>query len=213
MEKKAIIYARVSSVGDRQNTDRQVSDLKTYASKNGIEIVRVFAEHISGAARNEDRPVLIEALAFAKCNQINIVLFSELSRLGRSVYEVQEAIKELRDAHVNAFFLKEGFSIFDDYGKESIVIPILVAVLGTAAQLERENIAYRLKSGRELAKRNGVKMGRKVGYRKPAERKKEEYAEVLKSLRKGNSLRDTAQLTGISLSTVKRLKKEFIKTQ
>ena len=44
-----IIYARVSSIGDRQSTERQVKDLSEYAKYKGIEIRKVFEEHISGA--------------------------------------------------------------------------------------------------------------------------------------------------------------------
>ena len=56
----AVIYARVSSTNDRQSTDRQVSDLNGYASKNDINVVKTFEEHISGAKRNEERPILCE---------------------------------------------------------------------------------------------------------------------------------------------------------
>lgn len=51
--KKAVIYARVSSTNDRQSTDRQVIDLKAYASCNDMEVVKVYEEHISGAKKND----------------------------------------------------------------------------------------------------------------------------------------------------------------
>ncbi len=53
-----VIYARVSSIGDRQSTERQVKDLSDYVAYKGLEVRKVFEEHISGAKRNEDRPVL-----------------------------------------------------------------------------------------------------------------------------------------------------------
>ena len=54
----AVIYARVSSVGDRQSTERQVKDLSDYALYKQLEVRKVFEEHISGAKKNEERPVL-----------------------------------------------------------------------------------------------------------------------------------------------------------
>ena len=48
----AVIYARVSSLSDRQNTERQVSDLKQYAVYQKLEISRIFEEKISGAKNN-----------------------------------------------------------------------------------------------------------------------------------------------------------------
>ena len=59
---KAVIYARVSSTGDRQSTARQVADLKSYAATGGMDIAGIYEEHISGAVRNEDRAVLQECL-------------------------------------------------------------------------------------------------------------------------------------------------------
>ena len=56
-QKKAVIYARVSSIGDRQNTDRQVKDLMDYAAYQKMEVRKVFEEHISGAKKNDERPV------------------------------------------------------------------------------------------------------------------------------------------------------------
>ena len=56
----AVIYARVSSVGDRQSTVRQVKDLMDYAEYKGLEVRKVFEEHISGAKRNEVFTCFIE---------------------------------------------------------------------------------------------------------------------------------------------------------
>ena len=81
--------------------------------------------------------------------------------------------------------------------------------------MERENIQYRLQSGRKvyvernLSETGKSGLGRKVGYRKPIERKKEEYKEVLKLLRACYPIRKVAKLTDVSESTVKRLKREF----
>ena len=211
---KAIIYARVSSTTDRQSTERQVADLSKYASANGLEVVKVFEEHISGATRNEKRAVLNSAIDYAIDNSIDVVLLSELSRLGRSVYELQEIVKKLVDNSINCFFQKEGFSILNADGSQNIITPILVSVLGVCAQLERENISYRLASGRKNAIDRGVKMGRKVGSTKSVEAKEKEYADIIKRLRKGDKMTDIAAWAkgkGIkcSLSTIKRLKKEF----
>ena len=61
-----------------------------------------------------------------------------------------------------------------------------------------------------MYKRNGGKLGRKTGYRKPEEIKKEEYQGVLKLLRKGYSVRSIAKIEGCGISTVMRVKKQFI---
>ena len=212
----AIIYARVSSTGDRQSTERQVIDLTDYADKNGITICKTFEEHISGAKRNDERAVLSECIEYAISNSVDVVLFSELSRCGRAVWEVLDTIRTLKDNGINAYFQKEGLSLFSEDGKtENVYLAVMLSVLCVCSQIERESIHYRLQSGRKvyvdknLAATGKSGLGRKVGYRKPLETKKEQYKEVLKLLRAGYPIRKVAKLTDTSESTIKRLKKEF----
>ena len=205
----AVIYARVSNTGERQSTSRQVADLTNYASLNGLKVVEVYEEHISGAKRNEERAVLTECIDYAVTNGVEVVLFSELSRCGRAVWEVLDTIRTLKDNGINAYFQKEGLSLFGADGKENPYLAVMVSVLGVCAQLERENITYRLNSGRAKYIADGGKLGRKVGSVKSKERKQEEYGKVIRSLKQGKSIRDTAAICGVSVSTVQRVKKEF----
>ncbi len=207
--KQAVIYARVSSVGGRQSNERQIRDLQAYADHEGYTVCKVFDEHISGAKRNHDRPVLCECMDYCVTNHIDILLISELSRLGRKVDEVLENVKFCKDHHLNIYFLKENLSIFNPNGSENPFLTIMIAVLGTCAELEREAIYYRLNSGKEKYIADGGKVGRKVGYRKPMEVKEEEYREVIRHLKKGTTIRDTAKLTGHCVRTVQKIKKEF----
>ena len=210
METNAIIYARVSSVGERQSTERQVSDLRKYAEYSGFRIMRIFEEKISGAKKNLERPVLLEAIEYAKNNNIRHILISELSRLGRNAFEVLSTVKEMIDNGINIYFQKEQFSLLDEEGKPSLFAPIMIATLSTCAQLERDNIKFRLNSGREIYIAKGGKLGRKKGSIKSEEKLKEEYKETIQLLRKGYSVRNIAKLQGIGISTVQRVKNQFV---
>ena len=210
METNAIIYARVSSVGERQSTERQVSDLRRYAEYSGFRIKRIFEEKISGAKKNLERPVLLEAIEYAKNNNIKHILISELSRLGRNAFEVLSTVKEMIDNGINIYFQKEQFSLLDEEGKPSLFAPIMIATLSTCAQLERDNIKFRLNSGRENYIAKGGKLGRKKGSIKSEEKLKEEYKETIQLLRKGYSVRNIAKLQGIGISTFQRVKNQFV---
>ena len=194
-----VIYARVSSIGDRQSTERQVKDLSEYAKYKGIEVCKVFEEHISGAKKNDERPVLCEAMEYCKANRIGILLVSELSRLGRNAFEVLASVKELIDCGINLYIQKEQFTLLDDEGHPSLFAPIMIATLSTCAQ-------FRLQSGRKRYIENGGKLGRKVGSVKTEEQIRTEYREVISLLRKGYSIRDVAKLSGKGVSTVQRVK-------
>lgn len=205
--KKAVIYARVSSINDRQNTDRQVIDLTDFATKNSYEVVKVFEEHISGAKKNTERPILMECLDFAESNAIDIILCSELSRLGRNCDEVLKNVLHCKDTHINLYFQKENLSLFNSDGSENPYVNIMIAVLGTAAQLERDNIKFRLNSGRAKYIAEGGIVGRPVGTKKSSEQLRAEYPNVVKELKRGTSVRRTAKLCDVSNSTVQRVKK------
>ncbi len=207
--KTAIIYARVSSTTDRQSTERQIKSLTEYAGQNGYEVEKVFAEHISGATKNAERQALNECIDFAILNKTEI-LISELSRMGRAIWEVLETIKRCVDNGVNVIFQKEGLRLFDESGKVNGIMAIYISCLGFCAEKERENIYFRLSQGRELAKKKGVKMGRKVGSGKSRERMEQDYAKVIKLLKKGESMRNVAKICDVSLSTVQRVKKEYL---
>lgn len=203
----AAIYARVSSVSDRQNTARQVADLNRYAVLSGMEVVRTFEEHISGAKKNDERPVLCECLDYCEANNVGTLLLSELSRLGRNVWEVQENVRRCMASGLNVYFQKEQFSLFMADGKENPFTAIFVAVIGTCAQMERDNISFRLNSGRAQYIAKGGKLGRKAGSTESPEQVLEKYPAVVKLLRQGKlSMRQIAKVAECSLSTVQKVK-------
>ena len=209
--KKAVIYARVSSTieRNRQNTERQVSDLKAYAEFAKLEVVEVFEEYISGGKRNDERAILQDAIDYCIMNKMDFLLVNELSRVGRSTFEVLETVKTLIDNKINLYLQKEQLTLLDDNGKPSMFAPIMLATLATCAQIERDNIQFRLSSGYKNFKANGGKVGRKKGSIKTNEQKKEEYKEIIQLLKKGYSVRNVAKISNRGISTVQRIKTDF----
>lgn len=218
----ATIYARVSSIGDRQSTERQVRDLTSFAASNGLQLVHnAFTEHISGATKNSDRAILCECLDYCFTNKVDCLLVSELSRLGRSTWEVLENVKRCRDNHLNVIFQKEGLSIFNNDGTESFTLPVIISCLGMAAQMERENIKFRLNSGRDKFIAEGGKLGRKEGYRMSKEAYQKKYGDLIQKLTerkrhleaglrdKRDNVRAIADDFGVSVATVQTIRKEF----
>ena len=221
--KNAVIYARVSSIGNRQNTDRQVADLTAYAVKNGYSVVNIFTEHVSGAKGTKDRQTLSDCLTFIEdhANEVSILLVSELSRLGRNVDDVTKNVIAFKEKHINVYFQKEGFQLFDDNGEVNPFTNIFVAVLGTCAQIERDNIKFRLNSGLAQYRANGGRVGRKEGYQKPKEDYLAQYPELIQKLKerknhldngirdKDDSVRSIAQHFGVNVSTVQTIRGIF----
>lgn len=209
---RAVIYARTSSSGNqelRQDTTRQVNDLTAYCNGCGYEIEKVFEEHLT-AKNGTNRPVLTECVDYCKTNHVDILVTSELSRINRgSVFDTMTFVKDLMDAGINMYTQKEQFTLLDADGKPSIFAPVLLSCLSLANSIELESIKFRLASGRANAIKNGVKMGRKVGSVKTLDKLGEEYASVIKLLKRGQSIRNTAKICNVSVSTVQRVKKAF----
>lgn len=209
MERTTVIYARVSSDGKRQDTTRQVADLQAYAQKEGLKVCNVFEEHISGAKKNSERHILQSCLDYCFKHSVHTLLLSELSRLGRDVDEVLANIRLCKENHLNIYFQKENLNIFNADGSTNPFLTIMISVLGTCAQMERENILFRLNSGRAKYIKDGGKLGKPKGSTKSKEKKKEEYKEVISLLKRGVSVRNTAKIADVGISTVQRIKKEF----
>ena len=210
--KSAIIWARTSSSGaleTRQSTTRQVEDLQDFASRNHYHVDRVFEEHISGATRLSHREVLSSAITYAKENHIHTILTTELSRIGRSD-DVLYIVKECKDAGINIYFQKENLNIFQEDGKPNPFLNIFISCLSFAASAELEAIKMRLNSGREKWLRDGGRPGKPRGSGvKSKAQLATEYKSIIRNLRSGQSVRNTAKITGFSQSTVQRIKKTF----
>ena len=208
--KTAVIYARVSSSNDRQDTSRQIKDLENYAKLQNIEIVNVYEEHISGAKKIEERQILGECLEYCKRESVNFLLLSELSRLGRSTLQVLRSLEMLHESKVSVYIQNLGLYTLQPNGEVNPITSIMVTVLAEMANIERSNIQYRLDSGRANYISNGGKLGRKTGSIKTEEKKREEYKETIILLKKRYSVRNIAKLQGIGISTVQRIKNQFL---
>ena len=208
MSKTAVIYARVSSSGDRQSTDRQVADLRAFATREGFEVLEVYAENCSGA--REDRPELLRCVEYLKRGECSTLLVSEISRLGRSVKGVVNTIDELTKAKINIYLQDINLYTLLPDGSENPLAKVILTVLALGAEIERQSIVRRLNSGRERAIEKGVKLGRPKGSMMSNQELLNKYPEVVKKLRKGRSIREIAKICDVSASTVQRIKKAML---
>ena len=208
--RSAVIYARVSSENDRQDTTRQITDLQNYASRENIIIEKIFQEHISGVKKIEERAVLQECLDYCCSQGVSFLLLSEISRLGRSTLQVLRSLERLHEAKVSVFIQNLGIYSLQVDGSVNPLASIIITVLAEFSNIERTNIQYRLNSGRSQYVANGGKLGRKVGYRISDEEMREKYKNAITLLKKGYSVRAVAKLESLSHTTVQKLKNKFI---
>lgn len=207
---KAAIFARVSTSDGRQDVSRQVADLRDLCKKNNWTVAEVITEEISGAKRNNQRAGLQELFTLATSGRIDKVVISEVSRLGRTVRDGVEIIERLNDCGVSIYIQNIGMETLLSDGKPNFMFkPILLTLIGFA-EMERELLRERIKSGLENAKRKGKTLGRPKGKRTKQDfqekvRTKPEYKRAARELRAGQSLRNAAAIAGISVNTVRKI--------
>ncbi|MEY8606997.1 recombinase family protein [Muribaculum intestinale] len=204
MEKiKAVIYARVSTQG--QDYDRQLAELKQYADRMGYDIVKTFSEKISGAKKVEERQAMTELLNYVEVNKVDKVLIYECSRLSRRAVDFLSIIEIFNEKKISLYIHQNGLETLLPNGE---INPIATLVLGILAQfnsMERSLIRSRMESGYNNFRNNVGIVGRKTGYRKTSEQMKEEYAEEIRLLKKGYSLRNISKITHTSVNTLRKL--------
>lgn len=204
MEKvKAIIYARVSTAG--QDYDRQLTELKQYADRMGYDVVKTFSEKISGAKKVEERQAMSDLLNYVEVNKVDKVLIYECSRLSRRAIDFLSIIEIFNEKKISLYIHQNGLETLLPSGE---INPIATLVLGILAQfnsMERSLIRSRMESGYNNYRNNGGAVGRKTGYRKTSEQMKEEYAEEIRLLKKGYSLRNISKITHTSVNTLRKL--------
>ena len=119
-------------------------------------------------------------------------------------------VRECKEAGINIYFQKENLNIFMEDGKPNPFLNIFISCLSFAASAELEAIQSRLRSGRDKWLRDGGRPGKPKGSGvKDKAQLAIEYKAVIRNLKLGQSVRNTAKITGVSQSTVQRVKKAF----
>lgn len=203
---KAVIYARVSSTNGSQDYQRQINDLTSYAINNNMTVEAVFAEKVSGAKKNQDRQELMKMIEYVNDNNIDKVLITELSRLGRDTLQVLQAIEVLNQNRISLFIQNYNIETLTSIKEINPMSQFLVTILAEVARMERKSIRERVSSGYQNYRDRGGKVGRKIGYIKSDEAMREQYVEEIKLLRKGYSLRNIYKITGTSTNTLQKIK-------
>lgn len=203
---KVVLLCRVST--ERQDYTRQVKELAGYCKSAGWDIDRIFANKVSGAKRNLDRPEVLDMIDYIRTHQIDKVCVLEISRLGRNTLEALKIIQILNENKVCLFIKNYNLETLTD-GKINPVASLICTILLEIGQMERNTIRDRMESGRNQyisrCREANIKMGRPDSYRKSDEKRKEQYSKEISLLRKGLSLRQIATLTGTSVSTIRKL--------
>lgn len=193
--KRVALYIRVST-GD-QHPETQLHDLKQMAQQRGLAIVAKYSDKISGTKAK--RAGLDQLLTDARRGKFDVVMVWAFDRVARSVRHFLEVLDELNHHNIEFVSFRENVDTGGPLGRAMVVI------IGAIAELERNLIVERVKSGLRRAKLEGVRIGRP-----PADI--DRHA-IVRDRRAGRSLSEVARAHRISRAMVcKVMKQENIKT-
>lgn len=206
---RVALLVRVST--DKQDYNRQITELQEHCEKMNWGVVRIFANKVSGAKKIEERQELVDMLQYIAENDIDKVCVWEISRLGRSTLEALKVIELLNEQKVCLYIKNYNLETLDNDGKINPITSLITTILLEISQMERNSIKERMASGRDqyIAKcrATGKKMGRPSTYRKSDDAMREQYKKEISLLKQGISLRNINAITSTSIATIRKLYK------
>ncbi len=181
---RTFLYARVSK--EDLTVDNQINQAKSLGHE--IESHRIISETISGSTTATSRPLFSGLL-----NKLEVgdeLIVTKLDRLGRDNIDVQNTVKLLVDMGVNLKVLDLPMAFNDATGA------LMLQIFAIFAEFERNKIIERTKAGLDRAKAQGAKLGRPLNT--------EIRAKVAEQQASGITQETTANILGVSISTVRR---------
>lgn len=191
-------YIRVSS--DKQTVENQRFEINNFCEKQGVTIGGWIEETISGT-KNYNKRALGKLLK--KVNKDDVIICSELSRLGRNLFMIMEILNICMNRECRVWTIKDNYRLGED-----IQSKVLAFAFGLSAEIERNLISQRTKEALARKRAEGVILGRPVG-RKSSHVKLTGKDEAIKVLRKqGVSIVKIAKIFKVDRMTVAKYIKD-----
>ncbi len=162
-------YIRVSS--DKQTVENQRFEITNFCNKQNLNIDGWIEETISGT-KNYDKRKLGALLK--KVGKGDIIICSELSRLGRNLFMIMEILNICMTKECRVWTIKDNYRLGDD-----IQSKVLAFAFGLSAEIERNLISQRTKEALSRKKAEGVIIGRPKGRKTAPEKHKLHGKEAL----------------------------------
>nr|WP_318660073.1 master DNA invertase Mpi family serine-type recombinase [uncultured Treponema sp.] len=187
-------YIRVST--DKQTVKNQRFEITDFCRRNNLKIDAWIEEIISGTIDPERRAL---GKLLKNVSKGDLIICSELSRLGRSLFMIMSILNLLMKNGVRVWTIKDNYRLGDD-----IQSKVLAFAFGLSAEIERNLISQRTKEALERKRAEGIKLGRPAGSK--SNKSKLDGAELAISVMilAGTSVNKIAKLYGIHRNTVKR---------
>ena len=185
-------YIRVST--DHQHTANQHHEIELFAKKNEMQIDKWVEEVISSRKPLQERRL---GKILKKLKKGDILIATELSRLGRNLLEVMGILQECLEKDCQIWTLKENYRLGAD-----IQSKVLAFAFSLASEIERQLISERTKISLQRLKDEGRHLGRPYGT--SYQKLQKQHDRLMNLLDKGLTKAEIARSLGCSWLTVHR---------
>jgi DNA invertase Pin-like site-specific DNA recombinase len=193
--KRVALYLRVST--SEQTTANQRRELVAVAKRHGWAVVHVFEDAgISGAKGRAERPAMDAMMKAVARREVDMVAAWSVDRLGRSLTDLLDLLRELHAKSVDLFLHQQGLDTSTPSGRA------MFQMMGVFAEFERAMIRERVLAGLARAKEQGTSLGR----RRLEDSDAEKAAAVRAALAAGKGIRRISRDLKVGVGTVLRLK-------
>lgn len=187
-------YIRVST--DKQATENQRFEIERFLENKNLTIDIWINETISGTVVFAKRKI---GRTLKKLKKGDIVICSELSRLGRNILDVMTILNVCMTKQVQVWTVKENYRLGADIQSQ-----LLAFVFSMVAQVERTLISQRTKEALNRLKSEGKHLGRAIGSRNKKHVLDGKEDKILRDLSNGLSVIQTARKHGVGKSSIYR---------
>lgn len=187
-------YIRVST--DKQTVENQRFEIVRFCRKNNIKIDLWIEETISGTLTPEKREL---GLLLSKIKEGDLIICSELSRLGRSLFMIMSILNLIMQKGARVWTVKDGYKLGDD-----IQSKVLAFAFALSAEIERNLISQRTREALALKKAQNVKLGRPKGSLNKRHLTDGIENHILEMYNSGLSVNRIAKFIGFSRTIVKK---------
>jgi DNA invertase Pin-like site-specific DNA recombinase len=197
-------YSRVSTVG--QNANRQISNFRSHHEFNPKNL---FVDKVQGNVPFLERPEASKLYdrVTEQNNSVATIVVDSIDRLGRNLIDILKTIERFTANGINLKSIKEGFETLTEDGKENPTAKIVVSLMASIAEMQRNIIKERTAEGILIARAEGKFKGRKMGSVQTTSRLLERHPVIVKKLHKGLTVREIVNITGKSSTTVMKVRK------
>jgi DNA invertase Pin-like site-specific DNA recombinase len=199
LNNKIMIYGYIRVSTDRQTVENQRFEINQFCDRNVLVVDKWIEETISGTKTVQERKL---GKLFKKMKKEDILICSELSRLGRNLLMIMGILNECMNRNVQVWTIKDNYRLGSDINSK-----VLAFAFGLSAEIERNLISQRTKEALARKRAEGVILGRPKGSKSKVKKLTGKEAEIKTLLENKVAKSAIARILGVHRLTVS----EFVK--